>query len=630
MRFFDFFLGSSTEVVTVNPMSANHQKTPGAAAPGSNFTENPESGEVMTGAQAVIRTLEELGVVDVFGIPGGAILSTFDPLYDSKKLNFILTRHEQGAAHAAEGYAKSTGKVGVALVTSGPAATNLLTGLADAMMDSVPLVAITGQVGKESIGTDAFQESDIVGASMPLTKHGFLVMDPQEVPEKIAEAFHIASTGRPGPVLVDVSKTAQVGKMTFNWPPKLNLPGYKVPGKPSRQQISAAAAEIAAARRPVLYVGGGIFSANATDELAQLAEMTGAAVVTTLTARGAYPDEDPKHMGMPGMHGSVSAVLSMQQADLLVALGTRFDDRVTGDTSTFASHAKVIHVDIDAAEIGKIREADVPIVGDLKEVLGALLRELPGAYKQYGKPDLSPWIASLTKLKDKYPLYFDDVEDGLVTPQKAIKVLGDIADEDTIYVTGVGQHQMWASQFITYRHPRTYISSCGLGTMGFGVPAAMGAKVANPDREVWLIDGDGSFQMTNQELATCTQSHIPIKVMIINNSSLGMVRQWQTLFYNERYSQTDLHDGARDASECGRVGIPDFMMLAKAYGAEGIRITKPEELEEGLKKAHEINDRPVVVEVLVSPDAMVFPMVPAGQTNDKVFYTANKVVTWED
>lgn len=611
-------------------MSANQEKTHTAAADEGPEADSATNGEVMTGAQAVIRTLEELGVTDIFGIPGGAILSTFDPLYDSKKLNFILTRHEQGAAHAAEGYAKSTGKTGVCLVTSGPAATNLLTGLADAMMDSVPVVAITGQVGKTSIGTDAFQESDIVGASMPLTKHGFLVMDPQEVPQRIAEAFYIASTGRPGPVLVDISKTAQQGKVTFTWPPKMALPGYKVPGKPSKQQISAAATEIAASHRPVFYIGGGVISANACEELEILAEMTGAPVVTTLTARGAFPDDSPQHMGMPGMHGSVSAVLALQQADLLVALGTRFDDRVTGDANTFAPRAKVIHVDIDAAEIGKIRDADVPIVGDVREVMAALARELPRAYKHYGRPDLKPWMQSLTRLKDKYPLYCEDTQDGLITPQKAIKLLDEVSDDDAIIVTGVGQHQMWASQFITYRHPRTYISSCGLGTMGFGVPAAMGAKVANPDREVWLIDGDGSFQMTNQELAACTQFHIPIKVLIINNSSLGMVRQWQTLFYGQRYSQTNLFDGARNLKETTSVGVPDFMLLAQAYGAEGIRLTKPEEVAEGLRRAHEINDRPVVVEVLVSPDAMVFPMVPAGKSNDEVFYTVDKTVTWED
>lgn len=588
------------------------------------------TGEIMTGAKAVIRTLEELGVTDVFGIPGGAILSTFDPLYDSKKLNFILTRHEQGAAHAAEGYAKSTGKTGVALVTSGPAATNLLTGLADALMDSVPMVAITGQVGVESIGTDAFQESDIVGASMPLTKHSFLVTRPEDIPSRLAEAFYIAANGRPGPVLVDITKTAQNQEMAFSWPPTIDLPGFRVPGKPSKSQVVAAATEIAVSQRPVLYIGGGIISASATEQLRELADATGAPVVTTLTARGAFPDDSPQHMGMPGMHGNVSAVLAMQQSDLLIALGTRFDDRVTGDVKSFAPRAKVIHVDIDAAEISKIRKADVPIVGDLKEVMGALLRELPKAHKQHGKPDLTPWMSSLTKLKDKYPLYAEETLDGLVTPQRAIQILDEISDDDAIIVTGVGQHQMWASQFVTYRYPRTYISSCGLGTMGFGVPAAMGAKVANPDREVWLIDGDGSFQMTNQELATCTMANIPIKILLINNSSLGMVRQWQTLFYNERYSQTDLKDGAKSIKDADHVGIPDFMMLTKAYGAEGIRVGDPKDLPAALQQAHEINDRPVVVEVLVSPDAMVFPMVPAGQTNDNVIYTLDKTVTWED
>lgn len=609
-------------------MSSNAHKTAIAQAFADSKVQNP--GEVMTGAKAVIRTLEELGVVDVFGIPGGAILSTFDPLYDSKKLNFILTRHEQGAVHAAEGYAKSTGKTGVCLVTSGPAATNLLTGLADAMMDSVPVVAITGQVGKNSIGTDAFQESDIVGAAMPLTKHGFLVMDAADVPARIAEAFHIASTGRPGPVLVDISKTAQNGEMTFKWPPEINLPGYKVPGKPSKQQISSAAIEIAASKRPVLYVGGGILSADATQELAQLADLTGAPVVTTLTAIGAFPEDSPQSLGMPGMHGTVPAVLALQQADLLITLGARFDDRVTGDTASFAPNAKVIHVDVDAAEISKIRTADVPIVGDLKRVISALLRELPETYKHFGKPDLKPWMKSLRKLKDKYPLHFDEPADGLLAPQAVIKALNDKIDADAIVVTGVGQHQMWAAQFVEYTHPRTYISSCGLGTMGFGVPAAMGAKVANPDREVWLIDGDGSFQMTNQELAVCTMRQIPVKILLINNSSLGMVRQWQTLFYNGRYSQTDLFDGAASASEADQIGIPDFMMLTRAYGGHGIRVTAADQIDAALDEARSINDKPVVVEVVVSPDAMVFPMVPAGASNDEVIYSLDQKATWED
>lgn len=607
-------------------MSAKADQTPGQEEP----TQNPaNSGEVITGAEAVIRTLEALGVTDVFGLPGGAILSTFDTLYDAKHLNFILNRHEQGSVHAAEGYAKSTGKVGVALLTSGPAATNAMTGLADAMMDSVPLVVLTGQVGADSIGTDAFQESDVVGASMPLTKHGFLVMKAEDIPTRIAEAFHIAATGRPGPVLVDLTKTAQTGTMTWNWPPTLELPGYKTPGKPSKSQIAVAAQEITASTRPVLYVGGGILAADATEELRALAEMTGAPVVTTLTAIGAFPEDSPQSLGMPGMHGTVPAVLSMQQADLLITLGARFDDRVTSDVNAFAPNARVIHVDIDAAEISKIRRAQVPIVGDLKEVLQALLRELPGAYKHYGKPDLSEWMRKLTQLKNDYPLYWDEPADGLLAPQAVIRKLDELTPEDAIVVTGVGQHQMWGAQFMTYRHPRTYISSCGLGTMGFGVPAAMGAKVANPKREVWLIDGDGSFQMTNQELVPCTLDNIPVKILLINNSSLGMVRQWQTLFYNERYSQTDLFDGARRAEDAEVVGVPDFMLLAQAYGVAGIRVTREDQIEDAIKQARAINDRPVLIEVVVSPDAMVFPMVPAGKSNDQVIYSQTQTVEWE-
>lgn len=601
------------------------EKASAQLAPGSGRGQDaPTATERITGAQAIVRTLENLGVKDLFGMPGGTILPTFDPLFDSQKLNFYLVRHEQGAVHAAEGYAKATGRVGVCLATSGPGATNLLTGLADALMDSVPLVAITGQVGAAAIGTDAFQEADIVGAAMPLTKHGFLVTDPADIPARIAEAFHIATTGRPGPVLVDIAKSAQTSELDFSWPPAINLPGYKVPGKPHGRQIRAAAAAIATARRPVFYLGGGVLAADATAEVAKLVELTGAPVVTTLTAIGCFPDSDPRHMGMPGMHGSVPAVLALQKADLLITLGARFDDRVTGEVSSFAPGAAVIHVDIDAAEISKNRVADVPIVGDLKQVVKALANELPNAFKQYGQPDLSKWLADLQKLKAEYPLGWEEPQDGLLSPQAVIKALGENSAQDAVFVTGVGQHQMWGAQYINYDLPRTYVSSCGLGTMGFGVPAAMGAKVALPEREVWCIDGDGCFQMTNQELATCTLNNIPIKVALINNSSLGMVRQWQTLFYGGRYSHTDLHTGE------GTVRVPDFVKLTEAYGAEAIRVTKPEEVAPAIERARSINDRPVVIEFVVSPDAQVWPMVPAGTSNDKIMFARGQAPKWEE
>ena len=565
--------------------------------------------EQLTGAQSVIRSLEELGVEVIFGIPGGAVLPVYDPLFDSQKLRHVLVRHEQGAGHAASGYAHATGKVGVCMATSGPGATNLVTPLADAQMDSIPVVAVTGQVGRSLIGTDAFQEADISGITMPITKHNFLVRSGNEIPQVLAEAFHIASSGRPGAVLVDIPKDVLQGQCTFSWPPRINLPGYKPNTKPHSRQIREAAKLIAAARKPVLYVGGGVIRGEATEQLYELAELTGIPVVTTLMARGAFPDSHSQHMGMPGMHGTVAAVAALQRSDLLIALGTRFDDRVTGKLETFAPEAKVIHADIDPAEIGKNRHADVPIVGDVKAVIIELLELL----RQEGIPgnlDMTEWWAYLNQVKSTYPLSYGPQSDGSLGPEYVIEKLGQIAGPDTLYVAGVGQHQMWAAQFISYEKPRTWLNSGGLGTMGFAVPAAMGAKMARPDAEVWAIDGDGCFQMTNQELATCAIEGVPIKVALINNGNLGMVRQWQTLFYEERYSQTDL------ATHSHR--IPDFVKLAEALGCVGLRCEREEDVEDVINQARAINDRPVVIDFVVGADAQVWPMVAAGTSNDEI------------
>jgi len=577
--------------------------------------------EMLTGAQTIVRSLELLGIDTIFGLPGGTILPTYDPLMDSQKIRHILVRHEQGAGHAAEGYASATGRLGVCIATSGPGATNLVTAIADAYMDSVPLLAITGQVNSHMIGTDAFQEADIVGITMPITKHSFLVTRPEDIPETIASAVLIATTGRPGPVLVDITKDAQVKSAEFNWPPKVDLPGYKPVTKPHGKQIQAAAQLIKEAKRPVLYVGGGVGRAGAHKELFKLAEITGAPVVTTLMARGVFPDSHSQNLGMPGMHGTVPAVTALQKSDLLITLGARFDDRVTGDVKSFAVGAKVIHVDIDPAEIGKIRFADVPIVGDAKEVITELNQELTASIK--GKLDLGEWWQFLNGLSERYPLGYTPANDGKLSPQHIIKRIGELSGPEAIYTAGVGQHQMWAAQFIKYERPNAWLNSGGAGTMGYSVPAAMGAKVGQPDRLVWAIDGDGCFQMTNQELATCAINNIPIKVAVINNSSLGMVRQWQTLFYSERYSNTDLHTGT-DA-----LMIPDFVKLADAYGCLGIRVEKEEEIDAAIKLAMETNDRPVVIDFIVSRDAMVWPMVAAGLSNDAVQYARDAAPIWD-
>ena len=561
----------------------------------------------MTGAQSLIASLEEAGAEHVFGIPGGAILPAYDPLMDSS-IRHILVRHEQGAGHAAQGYAAATGRVGVCMATSGPGATNLVTPIADAYMDSVPIVAITGQVASPAIGTDAFQEADIRGITMPITKHNFLVTDPADIPHTIAEAFHIASTGRQGPVLVDVAKSALQAQTTFAWPDELHLPGYRPVTTPHSKQIKEAVRLIREARRPVLYVGGGVIRARASRELAQLAALTGIPVVTTLMARGAFPDSHPQHLGMPGMHGTVAAVAGLQKSDLIISLGARFDDRVTGNLDSFAPGALVIHADIDPAEIGKNRHADVPIVGDCKEVISHLVALLQA---EGADGDYEAWVAFLAGVKQKYPLGYDAPTDGSLAPQYVLERLGAIAGPEALYVAGVGQHQMWAAHFVGYEKPNKWINSGGLGTMGFAVPAAMGAQVGCPDNVVWAIDGDGCFQMTNQELATCAINDIPIKVAIINNESLGMVRQWQTLFYNSRYSNTDLHTGADRR-------IPDFVKLAEAYGCVGLACESPDDVDATINKAMEINDVPVVVDFRVHRDAMVWPMVAAGTSNDEI------------
>jgi acetolactate synthase-1/2/3 large subunit len=571
----------------------------------------------MNGATSLVKSLEAAGVDVMFGIPGGAILPAYDPIFDSS-IRHILVRHEQGAGHAATGYAQVSGRAGVCIATSGPGATNLVTPLADAAMDSVPLVAITGQVPSAAIGTDAFQEADIRGITMPFTKHNYLITDPAEIPRAIAEAFHIATTGRPGPVLVDIAKDALQKQTVFNWPASVSLKGYQPAVQPNAQSISDAAALITQSHRPVFYVGGGIMKANASKELREIAELLGAPVVTTLMALGSFPHSHPLHMGMPGMHGSVAAVTTLQKSDLLITLGARFDDRVTGKLSTFAVNAKVIHCDVDPAEIGKNRFADVPVIGDLKHTLIALIPVLKAALAK-NRPDLSTWLRQVNNLKSTYPLGYDKPSDGSVSPQYVIERIGKLSAPDSIYAAGVGQHQMWAAQFVPYELPRTWLNSGGLGTMGYSVPAAMGAKVAAPDTTVWSIDGDGCFQMTNQELVTCALNNIPIKVAIINNESLGMVRQWQTLFYEGRYSNTNLESKR----------VPDFPKLADAMGCVGLSCDRPEDVDKTIEKALSINDQPVVVDFRVHRDAMVWPMVAAGTSNDDIMIAREMAPDWD-
>ena len=605
-------------------VAAQHQPTPatvahrnaaraaanGRAAAQDSATKETVASERMTGAQAIVRSLEELGADVVFGLPGGAVLPLYDPIYSSTKMRHVLVRHEQGAGHAATGYAQVSGKVGVCIATSGPGATNLVTPIADANLDSVPMVAITGQVGHTLLGTDAFQEADIRGITLPVTKHNFMVTDPNDIPAALAEAFYVASTGRPGAVLVDVPKDIQNAEMDFVWPPQIKLPGYRPVTTPHARQIEEAVRLISQAKQPVFYIGGGVIKANAHKELKEFAEYTGIPVVTTLMALGSFPDSHELHMGMPGMHGTVPAVAAMQRSDLLITIGARFDDRVTGDVASFAPDAKVIHADIDPAEIGKIRAVDVPIVGDAREVLSGLL----SVYQNSGLavPSLGNWRDYLNDLKQRFPRGWENQSDGALSPQFVIQTLSQEAGPDAIYCAGVGQHQMWAAQFVDYEKPRTWLNSGGLGTMGYAVPAAMGAKAGRPDAEVWAIDGDGCFQMTNQELVTCAMEGFPIKVALINNGNLGMVRQWQALFYGERYSNTRLREQGNY--------MPDFVKLSESMGCVAIRVTKEEEVLPAIRKAREINDRPVVIDFIVGEDAQVWPMVSAGSSNSDIQY----------
>ena len=543
----------------------------------------------------------------MFGVPGGAILPAYDPLIESS-VRHVLCRHEQGAGHAAEGYAWATGKVGVAMATSGPGGTNLVTALADAKMDSVPLVAITGQVATAMVGNDGFQEADITGITMPVTKHNTLVKHPGEIAEVIREAFHIASTGRPGPVLVDIPKDVLVNETTWHWPDRVELPGYKPTTKGNQRQIVEAAKLILRSKRPVAYVGGGVIKANASKELFDLVDTAQLPVVTTLMARGAFPDSHDLAFGMPGMHGHYTAVMAMQKADLLIALGARFDDRVTGQLASFAPDAKIIHIDIDPAEIGKNRAADVPIVGDARDVIGKLAAELAARQSESdGVPDRSPWLSQLRDWRERFPVRYDQDPDGPIKPQHAIQRLYDAIGSDAIVVAGVGQHQMWASQFWRFEHPRHWVNSGGLGTMGFAVPAALGAAAGRPDKRVIAIDGDGCFQMTCQELATSTTEKIPFITAIINNANLGMVRQWQELFYKERYSQVYLS-----------YDTPDYVKLAEAYGCVGLRAEHPDEVDTVIEKALSVEDRSVVIDFRVDDREMCFPMVPAGASNDDI------------
>ncbi len=562
--------------------------------------------ETLTGAQALIRALELEGVDVIFGVPGGAILPAYDPLLDSP-MRHVLARHEQGAGHMASGYAHASGRVGVMMATSGPGATNLITPLQDAHMDSIPVVAITGQVATRSIGNDAFQEAHTWGISMPCTKHNYLVTDPNDIPDVVREAFHLAATGRPGPVLVDLPKDILAGTMTWHRAGELSLPGYRPSVKGHPKQVKAAVDLILHSARPVLYAGGGIIRADAADELRRFAEMANTPTVTTLMARGAIPDSHPLAMGMPGMHGNYAAITAMQKSDLLIAVGARFDDRVTGDTTTFAPEARIIHVDVDPAEIGKVRAVDVPIVGDAKAVLAQLIATMQKALGDGAAPERAEWFATLRGWQEEHPLHYHQEPEGPIQQQYVIEELHRLTGGNAIVVAGVGQHQMWASQFWGFERPRTWVNSGGLGTMGYAVPAAIGAKAAMPEETVFAIDGDGCFQMTMQELITAATEGIPVKIAVMNNESLGMVKQWQNLFYDGRLSAVEFGSAA-----------PDYVKLAEAMGCAGLRAEHPDDVTPALEKALAINDRPVVVEFRCDPGAMVFPMVPAGGSNDAI------------
>ncbi len=563
----------------------------------------------LTGAQALIKSLEMQGVDVMFGLPGGAILPVYDPIIDSS-IRHVLVRHEQGAGHMAEGYAMVTGKPGVAMVTSGPGATNIVTPLANAYMDSTPLVVVSGQVATGSIGTDAFQECDITGVTMGITKHNWLIKDVNDIPSVVAAAFHVATTGRPGPVLIDFPKDIANATMEWYWPSsvdELDLPGYHPHRVGDPALIRQAAALIAQAHRPVFYVGGGVLKARAAEALRALAERTGIPVVTTLMARGAFPDSHPQCLGMPGMHGNYTAVTAMQRSDLLISLGARFDDRVTGKIDAFAPEAKIVHVDVDPAELGKVRTPDVGIVGDCRLVIEELLSAMNADGEAPAVQDLEPWWAQVHQWQEQFPLYYDHAEGGAIKPQMVVEQLRDAAPSDGIVVAGVGQHQMWASQYWQFDHPYTWVNSGGAGTMGFAVPASIGAKVGRPDRTVWAIDGDGCFQMTAQELVTATAEQIPVKIAILNNAYLGMVRQWQEMFYEERYSEVYLSPD-----------LPDYVKWAEAMGCVGIRAESPEDVGPAIEKANSIDDRPVVVDFRTDAFEKVFPMVAAGRSNDDI------------
>ena len=564
----------------------------------------------MDGGQALIRALEEEGVEVMFGLPGGAILPVYDPIIDSS-IRHVLVRHEQGAGHMAEGYAQATGRPGVAMVTSGPAATNIVTPLCNAYLDSTPLVVVTGQVPLPAIGTDAFQECDTTGITMAVTKHNFLVTEAQDIPRTVKEAFHIATTGRPGPVLVDIPKDIVDPKnprsaMEWTGDVEMDLPGYHPRTGVDQSAIEAAADLIRTAERPILYVGGGVLKARASEVLRKLVELSGIHVVTTLMARGAFPDGHDLCLGMPGMHGNFTAVTAMQEADLLVALGARFDDRVTGRIDGFAPGAQIVHVDIDAAELGKVRRPDVAIQGDCRVAIEALVAAL--AAGGVGNVDRTAWRSRISGWQERFPLTYEPSAPGdRLKPQYVIEQLRDATPEDTIVTSGVGQHQMWASQYWNFEHPYTWINSGGLGTMGFSIPAAIGAKVGCPDRMVWAVDGDGCFQMTAQELVTSTVENIPIKVALLNNSYLGMVRQWQDMFYEERLSEVHLSQD-----------VPDYKAWAESMGCVGMRVDNPEEVPAAIAKANEIDDRSVVIDFRVATDEKVYPMVPSGAANSDI------------
>ncbi|AKV55980.1 acetolactate synthase, large subunit [Bifidobacterium actinocoloniiforme DSM 22766] len=579
------------------------------------------AGEPMTGAQALVRSLEDLGVKVVFGLPGGQILPTFDAIGPDTKFRFVLTRTEQAAGQAAEGYALAVGQPGVCLVTSGPGATNMVTPIAEAARDSVPLIVVSGQVGAEAMGTDAFQEADILGMTYPVVKHSYLVTQAQDIPRVLTEAYYVALSGRPGPVLIDLPYTAQTQSMAYSWPQRMILPGYKPTTKAHGHMLQDAAELLARAYRPVIYVGGGATRAHASEQVAQLAKLTGAPVTTTLSARGIVPDSDQHVLGMPGMHGTVAANGAMQECDLLLAVGARFDDRVTGDLESFAPAAKVIHIDIDPAEIGKNRTVDVPIVGDAAQVLTDLNREFPRVQERLGRTDLAPWWRQIDAWRSRFPSTYDPAPDGQVEPQWAIQELGRLASPDTLWVTDVGQHQMWASLFLDFELPGSFISSCGMGTMGFGLPAAIGATVGVAgSRPVWLIEGDGGFQASSGELAVARQEGLPLKIAILDNASYGLIRQWQTLFYGDHHILSDLASGAAGPADGPGLPVPDFVKLAESYDCLGIRASNRQEVTGAIERALAVNDRPVLIDMRVWKDAQVWPVVPPGASNSEIVY----------